>query len=76
MRSGTFGRRRLGAAVWELDIWAPDIWAPDIWAPRLSGARFYFWHRFSVATLFRLVARFARVRIEDSSLNRFALNGI
>ena len=32
--------------------------------------------RFSVATLFRFVARFARVRIEDSSFNRFALNGI
>ena len=32
--------------------------------------------RFFVATLFRFVARFARVRIEDSSLNRFALNGI
>ena len=30
----------------------------------------------SVATLFRFVARFARVRIEDSSRNRFALNGI
>jgi len=26
--------------------------------------------------LFRFVARFARVRIEDSSFNRFALNGI
>ena len=32
--------------------------------------------RFSVATLFRLVARLARVRIEDASRNRFALNGI
>ena len=32
--------------------------------------------RFSVATLFRFVARFTRVRIEDSSRNRFALNGI
>ena len=32
--------------------------------------------RFSVATLFWLVARFARVRIEHSSLNRFVLNGI
>ena len=31
---------------------------------------------FIVATLFRFVARFARVRIEDSSRNRFALNGI
>ena len=28
------------------------------------------WLRFSVATLFRFVARFARVRIEDSSQNR------
>ena len=26
--------------------------------------------------MFRFVARFARVRIEDSSFNRFALNGI
>ena len=26
--------------------------------------------------MFRFVARFARVRIEDSSVNRFALNGI
>ena len=32
--------------------------------------------RFSVATLFRFVARFARGRIEDSSFKRFALNGI
>ena len=32
--------------------------------------------RFSVATLFRSVARFARGRIEDSSFNRFALNGV
>ena len=34
------------------------------------------WLRFSVAALFRFVARFARIRIEDSSLNTFALNGI
>ena len=34
------------------------------------------WLRFSVATLFRFVARFNRVRIEDSSRNRFALNAI
>ena len=32
--------------------------------------------RFSVATLFRYIARFARGRIEDHSFNRFALNGI
>ena len=32
--------------------------------------------RFSVATVFRFVARYARVRIEDSSRNRFVLNGI
>ena len=32
--------------------------------------------RFSVATLFRFVARFARVKIENSSRNRFALNVI
>ena len=48
----------------------------DIWAPGLSSARFFFQLRFSVATLFRIVALFARVRIEDSSRNRFALNGI
>ena len=30
--SGTFGRRRLGAALLALDIWAPG----------LSGARFFF----------------------------------
>ena len=29
-----------------------------------------------VAKLFRFVGRFTRVKIEDSSLNRFALNGI
>ena len=34
------------------------------------------WLCLSVATLFRSVARFARVRIEVSSRNRFALNGI
>ena len=28
------------------------------------------------ASLFRFIARFARVRIEDPSFNRFALNGI
>ena len=32
--------------------------------------------RFSVATLFPFVSRFARDRIEGSSRNRFALNGI
>ena len=31
---------------------------------------------FSVAMLFQFVARFARVKIEDSNRNRFALNGI
>ena len=31
--------------------------------------------RFSVTALFRFVARFTRGRIEDSSRNRFALNG-
>ena len=33
-------------------------------------------NRFSVATLFRFVARFGCVRIKDSSRKRFALNGI
>ena len=32
--------------------------------------------RFSVATLFRFVARYVRVRIEDSTRNSFTLNGI
>ena len=36
----------------------------------------HFGTKRSVATLFQFVARFARVRIEDSSWNRFALNGI
>ena len=62
--TGTFGSCLLGAAVWGLDIWAPG----------LSGGRFFFF--FSFVRLFRFVARFARVRIEDSSLNRFVLNGI
>ena len=62
---------RFGAAVWALDISAPDIWAPG-----LSGARTFFWISFSVATLFRFVASFTRVRIEDSSRKRFVLNGI
>ena len=43
----------------------------DYRAPEL-----FFFIRFSVATLFRFVARFARIRIEDSSRNRFALNMI
>ena len=47
---------------------------------RLKSSRnFYFLFfkvRFSVATLFWLVALFVRVRIEDSSRNRFAFNGI
>ena len=33
-------------------------------------------HGFSVATLFQFVAHFARVRIQGSGRNRFALNGI
>ena len=35
-RTCFYGRVRLGAAVWALDIWALDIWAPG-----LSGARFF-----------------------------------
>ena len=62
---------RFGAAESTLYITAPDISAPG-----LSGARFFFQDLFSVATLFPFVARFARGRIEDSSFNRFALNGI
>ena len=33
----SFGRRRLGTAVWALDIWAPNILAPG-----LSCTRFFF----------------------------------
>ena len=36
----------------------------------------FFKIHFSVARLFRFVARFACGRIEDPSFNRFALNGI
>ena len=62
------GRVRLGAG--HLRAWTigREKSAPDY-------CRF-FQIRFSGATLFRFVARFARVRIEDSSRNRFALNGI
>ena len=65
--SGKFRRRRLDAGYS----------VPDIWAPGLSGTRtFFFRFVFFVAMLFRFVARFTRGRIEDSSFNRFALNGI
>jgi len=40
--SGTFRRRRFGAAVLALDISALDISAPDISAPGLFGARTFF----------------------------------
>ena len=60
--SGTFWHRRLRAA----HFGAGHLGAGTIWRQI----------RFSVATLFRLVARFAHVRFEDSSRNRFALNGI
>ena len=50
--------------------WFPDKIPPDKIPPN------FFLLRFSVTTLFRFVARFARVRIKDSSRNRFALNGI
>ena len=45
-------------------------------AGTIGSQNFFFLICFSVATLFRFVARFARVRIEESSRNRFALNGI
>ena len=45
-------------------------------SPRKKYPQKKNWLRFSVATFYRFVARFARVRIEDSSRNRFALNGI
>ena len=66
------GRVRFGAADSALDISAPDNSAPG-----LSGAKtFFFDSLFYIATLFRFVVRFARGRIEDSSFNRFVLNGI
>ena len=49
---------------------------PDKIPPTKIPQNFFFQLRFSVATLFRFVARFAHVKIEDSSRNRFALNGI
>ena len=74
--SGTFRRHRFGTAGS-----APSFrhWTfrrrtfrrQDYRAPEL-----FFWICLSVATLFRFVARFARVRIEDSSRNRFTLDGI
>ena len=66
------GRVRFGAA---------DS-APPIRRRRFGAGQFGAGHfsartiRCSEATLFRFVARFARSRIEDSSFNRFALNGI
>ena len=44
----------------------------DYQAPELL----FFWIHFSVAMLFRFVARFARGMIEDPSFNRFTLKGI
>ena len=66
------GQGRFGAAVRALDISATEIWVLE-----LSGARIFFLDSFFfLAMLIRFVARFARVRIEDSSRNRFVLNGI
>ena len=48
----------------------------DIWTLSDVTVQNHFGTKRSVATLFRFVARFARVRIEDSSRNRFVLNGI
>ena len=66
---------RLGAAVW-----APTIGRRRLGAGHLGAwtirYKVFFQLRFSVATLFQFVARFARVRIEDSNRNSFALNGI
>ena len=45
-------------------------------AGTIGRQNFFFWIRFSVATLFQFVARFARGKIEDPCFNRFALNGI
>ena len=76
-----FGRVRFGAA---------DL-APPIRRRRFGVGHFVAGHfgdgtigcqnffssiRFSVASLYRFVARFARDRIEDPSFNRFTLNGI
>ena len=60
--SGTFHRRCFGAG--------------HFGAGHFGARTFFFQIRCSAATLFRFVARFARGRIEDSSFNRFALNGI
>ena len=51
-------------------------WFQDKIPPKKKKKKSFFQLRFSVATLFRFVARFAHVRIEDSSLTRFALTGI
>merc|ERR1719154_167249 len=65
--SGTFRRRRFGAG---------HFGAGHFGAGTIRRQNFFFQIRCSAATLFRFVARFARGRIEDSSFNRFALNGI
>ena len=64
--SGMFRRRRFGAGHF----------APDIWAPGLSGAELFFLDSFFCSYVVSVCSSFARVRIEDSSRNRFALNGI
>ena len=45
----------------------PGIFLQGMFPPRKN--RMFFWF---LAVLFRFVARFARVRIQDSSFNRFA----
>ena len=66
--SGTFWHHRLGAADSAPPFGAGHFGAGTIWRQN-----FFFRFVFFVATLFLLVGRFARVRIEDSSRNRFAL---
>ena len=59
-------------------------WCTNLLIPRTTSILFYsgatvqnhFGTKRSVATLFQFVTGSAQVRIEDSSRNRFALNGI
>ena len=60
------------SAKFDLKNWFRDKIPPEKISPKKNIHQLVF----SVATLFRFVARFARVRIEDSSRNRFTLNGI
>ena len=58
-----------------LGLFLAGLFPSRSFSRRFFPRRFFFSFIF-LSTLFRFVARFARVRIEDSSFNRFALNGI